>query len=92
MLFHSSQCHSVTKVTQVFEQACSVTNLLFTPSLPIFSHGYIHKICDILQLRQVVEQACSVTNLLIGENLVGVSKDMDITCHRSTLVTSLLFH
>ena len=31
---------------------------------------------------QVVEQACSVTNLLIGENLVGVSKDMDLTCHR----------
>ena len=33
-------------------------------------------------MRQVVEQACSVTNLLIGENLVGVSKDMDLTCHR----------
>ena len=31
---------------------------------------------------KVVEQACSVTNLLIGENLVGVSKDMDLTCHR----------
>ena len=30
----------------------------------------------------MVEQACSVTNLLIGENLVGVSKDMDLTCHR----------
>ena len=23
-----------------------------------------------------------MTNLLIGENLVGVSKDMDLTCHR----------
>ena len=31
---------------------------------------------------QVVEQACSVTNLLLGENLQGVSKDMDLTCHR----------
>ena len=45
-----------------------------------------------MQLRQVVEQACSVTNLLIGENLVGVSKDMDLTCHRSTLITSLLLN
>jgi len=26
-----------------------------------------------------------VTNLLIGENLVGVSKDMDLTCHRTPL-------
>ena len=40
--------------------------------------------------KKVVEQACSVTNLLIGENLVGVSKDMDLTCHRWTQV--LIFH
>ena len=40
-----------------------------------------------METEKVVEQACSVTNLLIGENLVGVSKDMDLTCHRSTLTT-----
>jgi len=40
---------------------------------------------DVMRGLQVVEQACSVTNLLIGENLVGVSKDMDLTCHRTPL-------
>ena len=40
-----------------------------------------------METEKVVEQACSVTNLLIGENLVGVSKDMDLTCHRLTLTT-----
>merc|ERR1719278_1512778 len=40
---------------------------------------------DVMRGLQVVEQACSVTNLLIGENLVGVSKDMDPTCHRTPL-------
>merc|ERR1712158_151453 len=40
---------------------------------------------DVMRGLQVVEQACSVTNPLIGENLVGVSKDMDLTCHRTPL-------
>merc|ERR1711872_1081235 len=40
---------------------------------------------DVMRGLQVVEQACSVTNLLIGENLVGVSKDMDLTSFRTPL-------
>ena len=45
-----------------------------------------------METEKVVEQACSVTNLLIGENLVGVSKDMDLTCHRSTTLSSQVFN
>ena len=37
---------------------------------------------DVMRGLQVVEQACSVTNLMMGENLQGVSKDMDLSCFR----------
>jgi len=40
---------------------------------------------DVMRGLQVVEQACSVTNLMMGENLQGVSKDMDLSCYRTPL-------
>ena len=32
---------------------------------------------------QVVEQLCANTTMMMGETLTGISKDMDLTSHRS---------
>ena len=34
---------------------------------------------------QVVEHLCANTNLMLGENLVGISKDMDLMSYRTPL-------
>lgn len=40
---------------------------------------------DVLRGLQVVEQCCANTNLLLGENLPGVTKDMDLVSYRVPL-------
>merc|ERR1712109_279904 len=40
---------------------------------------------DVMRGLQVVESLCANTTLMLGETLTGISKDMDLTCHRTPL-------
>ena len=40
---------------------------------------------DVMRGLQVVENLCANTSLLLGENLTGISKDMDLTSYRVPL-------
>lgn len=40
---------------------------------------------DVMRGLQVVEHLCANTNLMLGENLIGISKDMDLSSYRTPL-------